>query len=246
MGVGPNVKSGVQIEPGNFAKKLSAKLQEIDYRIAATSNEREAIYRLRYQCYRREGTIPENPEPRLTDGYDNLENCWIFGVYDDDELLSSIRFHIMSPEHPYGPALDVFPDKVMPMIQAGMSVADPSRFVVDVTRAKRCPSIAYLTVRIIFMASEFFEVDYCLATVRPEHQPFYERLFGFQEFSPPRNYPPLLTPLSLMGGLRAAVRDAAAEKNPVFVSSFTERRMLFDQANFEAETSLFAPRIAAG
>jgi hypothetical protein len=246
MGVGPNLKPGVQIEPGNFARKLSAKLQKIDYRIPATRNEREAIYQLRYQCYRREGTIPKYLKPRLTDGYDNLENCWIFGIYDDDELLSSIRFHIISPEHPYGPALDVFPDKVMPMIEAGMTVIDPSRFVVDVTRAKRCPSIAYLTVRIVCMASEFFEVDYCLATVRPEHQTFYKRLFGFRELSSARDYPPLLKPLSLTGALRVAVRDAAAEKNPIFTSSFVERRLLFDQPKSEAEISDLMLPIAAG
>ncbi len=245
MGVGSNAKSGVQIEPGKFAKKLSNKLQEIDYKVAATKQDREAIYRLRYECYRREGSIPENSSLKLSDHYDNLQNCWIFGVYDDGELLSSIRFHIISPENPCGPSLDVFPDQLMPMLEAGMTIIDPTRFVVDVTRAKRCPSIAYMTVRIVCMAAEYFQVDYCLASVRPEHQTFYERLFGFQEYCPPRSYPTLLKPISLLGGLRVAVRDAAAQKNPIFASTFAEQQVLFGQPKSELEILDFVPRIAA-
>ena len=98
-----------------FATKLLEYLQEVDYRVAQTDSDRLEIYKMRYDAYRREGSINENPTGLFRDIYDEFDNCWIFGVFADDRLISSIRFHVISPENRKGPALDVFPDIDVPL-----------------------------------------------------------------------------------------------------------------------------------
>lgn len=214
-----------------FVERLNGYLQDADYRVALNSNDREDLFKLRYECYRRENTIAENPQGIFSDDYDLMQNSWLFGVYLDDRLVSSIRFHVISPETPMGPAYDVFPDIVRPMIAAGQTVVDPTRLVVSREMTELYPELPYVTIRSAFMAAEYFEAEYMLATVRKEHQAFYKRFFGFAELCPPRPYPMLLKPISLLAANMPAQRDMVVSKFPVFLSSFTERRMLFEQDN---------------
>ena len=219
-----------------FSQRLTGYLQNVDYRVATDGPEREALYRLRYACYRREGTISSNPQKRFSDDYDLMNNCWLFGIYLDEELVSSIRFHVISPENPRGPAYDVFPDIVRPMIDAGMTVVDPTRLVVERSMTEQHPALPYVTIRAAFMAAEYFEAEYMLATVRREHQAFYMRYFGFEKLCDPRPYPTLLKPISLLAANMPRQRDMVVDRFPIFHSSFTERRMLFDsvpQGGFE-------------
>lgn len=214
-----------------FTERLTGYLQDADYRVASSQTEREALFNLRYTCYRREETIAENPQRSFSDDYDKMDNCWLFGVYLDEMLVSSIRFHIISPSAPRGPAYDVFPDIVRPMIAAGQTVVDPTRLVVDRNMTEIYPELPYVTIRAAFMAAEFFEAEYMLATVRKEHQAFYKRLFGFKELCAPRPYPMLLKPISLLAANMPLQRDTVVSKYPIFLSSYTERRMLFEQEN---------------
>jgi hypothetical protein len=77
--------------------------------------ERQAIFRLRYQAYVREGLIPANPFARFTDPADGAEDAYLFGVYIDGKLASSIRLHIGCRRRPAVPSRDVFPDALRPL-----------------------------------------------------------------------------------------------------------------------------------
>ena len=68
-----------------------ALLERIEYRLAETAADREAIYRLRYRAYLKEGAIPANSQRLVTDRYDEAPNTWIFGVHFDGQLVSSVR-----------------------------------------------------------------------------------------------------------------------------------------------------------
>jgi hypothetical protein len=210
------------------ALRISDYLQHLDYRIARLPRERDEIFRLRYKSYLRDNSIAQNNHQRFSDDYDNMENCRIFGIYADDWLIASIRFHVIGPEHRQGPALDVFPDLVWPMVQKGMVVIDPTRFVVDETASREYLDLPFLTLRVACMASEFFEADYCLATVRKEHSAFYRRVFNSQLLCEPRPYPTLTQPICLMRADVRKIRDTLMRRYPVFLSSLTERRMLFE------------------
>lgn len=223
----------------SFANKLSGYLQEVDYRVVKTDKERDDIFKLRYKCYLKEGAISPCASQRFSDDYDNMENCWIFGIYIDERLVSSIRFHVISPEDRKGPAADVFPDVVLPMLEQGQTVVDPTRLVVDYEASREYPELHFATMRVACMAAEFFGADYCLATVRQEHQAFYRRIFNFKRVCEPRPYPTLLKPISLLAGDMDTIRNEVASRYPLFVSSFTERKLLFEQVNMPGPLARF-------
>ncbi|MCB1385483.1 MAG: hypothetical protein KDJ80_06040 [Nitratireductor sp.] len=213
-----------------FSQRLTGYLQNVDYRAAFEPAEREALFRLRYRCYRREETIKANLEERFSDAYDEMDNCWLFGIYLDDQLVSSIRFHVISPSAKRGPAYDVFPDIIPRMIDNGLTVIDPTRLVVERRMTELYPELPYVTIRAAFMAAEYYEAEYMLATVRREHQAFYMRYFGFEKLCDPRPYPSLLKPISLLAANMPEKRDQVVDRFPIFHSSFTERRMLFESS----------------
>jgi hypothetical protein len=71
-------------------------LRHVDYRLAKTSDEKEAIYRLRYRAYLDEGAVKRSEDQRVTDDYDDLTNSWTFGVYFRGELCSSVRISVLT------------------------------------------------------------------------------------------------------------------------------------------------------
>src|SRR5882672_10984845 len=111
-------------------------LQRVDYRRADTPDEREAIFALRYDAYLREGAITPNTTRRFTDPVDDQDNTWIFGVYVDGELASSIRFSVTMPGLRDMPTLHVFPDILGTQLDAGRTIIDPTRFVADRTSSR--------------------------------------------------------------------------------------------------------------
>ncbi len=203
----------------------------VDYRRADTAEDREAIYRLRYDAYLREGAIAPNSSHRFTDPVDQQDNSWIFGVYVDGTLASSIRLSVTVPGNTDLPALHVFSDLLSPQIAAGKSIVDPTRFVADRTSSRLHPELPYITLRLPWMAMEYFKADLMLATVRSEHQAFYKRLWGNQVICPARPYPGLDKPISLMTCDFQAVRDKVLRRYPFFGSGFLERRNLFSRAS---------------
>src|SRR6185503_15959605 len=124
----------------------------------------------------REGAIAANVQERFADPLDDTPNAWIFGVYVDGELASSIRLHVASRQARDLPALNVFPDLLDPEIDAGKTIVDPTRFVVDRVASRRYPELCYVTTRLAWLASEYFQASLLLATVRAEHQAFYRRV----------------------------------------------------------------------
>ncbi|MEM7069604.1 MAG: hypothetical protein AAF478_12055 [Pseudomonadota bacterium] len=224
----------------DFAAKLLGYLQKADYQVASSSLERQRIFRLRYEAYLREGAINENRSMMFHDTYDNFENCWIFGIFLEDKLASSIRCHVISPEWPKGPALDVFPDIIGPMVHdQGLTIVDPTRFVADHRLAKEYPEIPFMALRAACMTYDYFEADYCLATVRQEHAAFYRRVFRAEMVCEPRPYPTLNAPICLMKTNVASFRDKLLRRYPIFESSFTERRMIFENSPvFNEDTPL--------
>jgi hypothetical protein len=214
--------------PGrNLADRVLALLERVDYRRADTLEEKEAIFRQRYRAYLREGAIAPNGGERFADALDDARNTWIFAVYVDGELASSIRLHVASWQSPDLPALDVFGDLLVPELAAGKTIIDPTRFVIDRAASRRFPELCYVTTRLAWLASEYFQTNLLLATVRAEHQAFYRRIFGHRLICEPRHYPSLAKPISLMALDYAKARERVPQRYPFFRSTFFEPRMLF-------------------
>lgn len=216
-----------QIASPSLAERAETLLQRTEYRRADTDADREAVFRLRYNAYLKEGAIEPSFGRRFSDPYDDFDNAWIVGLHVDGVLVSSFRLHVANSEFPDMPANQVFRDFLDPEVAAGKTIVDPTRFVVDANAARQFPELPYLTVRIGHMAAEHFAADVVLATVRSEHQAFYRRVFGHTVVCDARPYPSLKKPISLMMLDYPAERERILRRYPFFASTPEERAALY-------------------
>jgi len=204
-------------------------LDRLDCRQADSGEERQAIFRLRYQAYLREGAIEPHISESFSDRYDEMTNAYLFGVYLDDDLVSSIRIHMVCQDHPYSPSVDAFRDILQPEIDAGKTITDTSRFVTDEKLSRLHRGLPYITVRLPWLAARHFRPGQAFAAVRPEHQAFYRRTFNCRMICGPRPYPGLTKPLCLMATRPSTAAEDVQRRYPHFRSSFSERRLLFER-----------------
>ena len=219
-------------EPGqekDFADRLIRLSTRIDCRRADTSEEREAIFRLRYEAYAREGAISPNASGKFSDPYDYTDNAHLFGLYINGELASSLRLHVASREISDFPSREVFPDVLQPLLDAGNILIDSTRFVADERLSRIHRGLPYVTLRPCMLAAEYFRADHCLAAVRAEHQGFYRRAFNHQVICESRPYPQLAKPISLMTLHFPSASAGLYQRYPFFHSSDFERRQLFER-----------------
>jgi N-acyl-L-homoserine lactone synthetase len=226
-----------------IAAHVMRLLDRIDCRLAETDEERDAIFRLRYQAYLRSEGIAPNPSEKFSDPFDDLGDVYLFGLYDDDALASSVRIHVASKEHPLFPTGEVFPEILRPKLDAGKVMIDTTRFVADANLARLNRVLPYATLRLCGLAARHFHAEYLLAAVRVEHQAFYRRAFGHELVCGPRSYPMLNKPVCLM----MAQIDQVYRRYQFLRSTFAERRLLFTRSCVveRADTASLVPTSAA-
>jgi hypothetical protein len=211
----------------SFSDRVAQLLDRIDCRPARSAEDREAIFRLRYQAYLREAAIGPNFSGTFCDPYDDSENAWLFGLYLDGELASSIRLHVAGGAHRDFPSRKVFADLLEPELDAGRVIIVPTRFVTDRRHSRLNPGLPHVTLRLAWLAAEYFVADHFLVAVRAEHQAFYRRTFNHRPICGPRPCPLLAKPIGLMTVHYPSVADQVHQRYPFFRSTFFERRMLF-------------------
>lgn len=214
-----------------FSDRIQDLLERLDYLLVETDEEREQIFRLRYDAYLREGAISPSLSKKIYDPFDDADNTWTFGLHVEGQILSSIRICVPSVERPMTPAVEAFPEFLEKEVAQGKTIIDSNRFVADAQAARTFSELPYLTVRVGYLASAYFDADLNTATVRKEHQAFYRRVFGlgFEPVCEPRDYPSLTKPLSLMMLDFRSNRQKIIARNPYFRSTFFERKKLFER-----------------
>jgi hypothetical protein len=212
-----------------FSQRNIDPLRHVDYRLVKTPQEKEEIYHLRYRAYLHEGAVQESRDQRVTDQYDDLINSWTFGVFLHGELCSSLRISMLTSDWQQSCSAQAFGEILHPRIDRGEVIIDPTRFVADPDRAKYFPGLPYVTLRLAYMACEYFKADTGLAIVRAEHQPFYRRVFMHETIAEPRVFPGLLKPVGLMAADFPSLRDQVFKRHPIMRSTAFERRMLFER-----------------
>ena len=210
-----------------FAGTLIDLLDRVEYRRVRLEDQFDPVYRLRYEAYRREDFVPINSQRVTGDAFDNSPNVFCFGVYVDGQLVSSIRFHHVTPDIPDSPGRSVWPEVLDPVLAQGKSYIDPSRFTADHDASLAFPALPFLTLRIVAMASVHFDASYCLAAVRPEHAPFYRRVFGAKQYGEIRYFAELKFPLSLFMAEVPVIRERVYQRYPFFMSTAEERELMF-------------------
>jgi hypothetical protein len=201
----------------------------IDYRRIETAEDRDQLYAMRYRAYLHGGLILPSESERVSDRYDDAPNAWTFGIYVDGELCSSLRVHVLTSEARMSYATELFGDVLNPRLDRGEIFVDPARFVADPEKHQRFPELPYLTVRLAYLACEYFNADSGLALVRTEHQAFYRRVFLQETIAEPRSFPNVLRKVALMACDYRAVRERVVARFPVMRSNTFERRMLFER-----------------
>jgi len=214
-------------EVSDFARKVSELLERTEYRRCDKGEDLEDIYRLRYKSYRLSDMVGENPAQIIHDSLDETPNCYKFGIYIDGELVSTLRLHHASSRHPLSPSTMVYGDILHPMMAAGDSFIDPSRFAADPEWSHIYPQIPYLTLRLAGMACFHFDAPYCLSVIRQEHAGFYKRIYRSEQIGEQRTYPGLNYPVVLYRATVAQIRERTFSRYPFFRSTAMEQRMLF-------------------
>jgi len=213
--------------PGRAALALMDMLDRVEYRRVSLADQLDPIYRLRYEAYRREDFVPVNSQQITTDSFDASPNAFCFGVYIDGQLVSSIRFHHVTPEMPDSPGRSVWPEVLDPVLAAGQVYIDPSRFTADHEASLAFPALPFLTLRVVVMASIHFGATYCLASVRREHAAFYRRVFGSEQLGSERYFAELKFPMCLYAAHVPAIRQRVFHRFPFFLSTPEEQAAMF-------------------
>lgn len=212
-----------------FAGTLIDLLDRVEYRRVSVDDQFDPVYRLRYEAYRREEFIPINSQMVVRDEFDDLPNAHCFGIYIDNELVSSLRLHHLTPAFRTSPSHSVFTDILDPILDKGHTILDPGRFTADHEASLAYPALPFLTLRVGVMAIRHFGVKYALSSVRPEHGAFYKRVFGSVPMSEPRYYHGLTFPMVLYACDLLSDWDKFLGRYPFFRSTQEERDMLFEQ-----------------
>lgn len=213
--------------PNAFSTTLLDLLDRVEYRRVDPKDQFDPIYHLRYEAYRREAFVPANDQQVVRDEFDDLPNAYCYGVYLDGRLVSSVRFHHITPDFRMAPSYSVFTDVLDPLVEAGHTMIDPGRFTADYEASLAFPALPYLTLRIPTMAVWHFRVKYCLSTVRREHAAFYRRIYRSQLFGAARYYHGLAFPMELWACDCPAVYPGLIVRYPFFDSTPEEREALF-------------------
>jgi len=221
-------------QTGVFAQRLLDFLDIVEYRRADAQEDREPIYRLRYDAYKRDKNISSGFTASAGDYFDESANCHVFGLYIAGELVSSIRVNICSRENAISPTMSIFPDLLEQKLEQGSVFVDPSRFVISSEATSLHPELIYATLRLVPMAAYYHKGDYCLATVRPEHNAFYNKVFMAEKMSEPRLYPSLSKPVNMLGGRLDKLKKKVLAKYPIMDAHYIEQRMLFNPGHWPA------------
>lgn len=212
----------------NFNTTLFDLLDRVEYRRVG-SDTSDPVFHLRYKAYRREEFVAPNPQEIVRDEFDDLPNVYCYGVYIDDKLVGSVRFHLLTDEHRGSLSYSIFSDVLDPLLDAGKTILDPGRFTADYDASLAYPALPFLTLRIATMAVEYFGADFVLNAVRAEHGAFYRRVFRSFIMSEARHYHGLAFPIVLYACEIEVMFADLLRRYPFFRSTAEERHQLFDR-----------------
>jgi hypothetical protein len=223
------MKSGAEprtspVQPG------SGLFDRVDYRLIETPEERDSVYLMRYRAYLHGGLISPSESRRIIDSYDDAPNAWIFGIYLDGELCSSLRLHVLTSESRMSYSTELFGDVLDSRLDRGEVFIDPARFAADPEKARRFPELPYVALRLAYLACDHFNADTGLAMVRTDHQAFYRRVFLHETITEPRAFPGWHSKkVALMASDFRTLRERVLTRFPIMRSTAFERKMLFDR-----------------
>jgi hypothetical protein len=175
--------------------------------IADSKESRELVYRLRYHCYFRSGSIDPRPDQQFSDWFDETPNHFSFLLRNGgSHPLATVRIGVVRPDlgWTHSPASSVFGDHPAFQPMAAESYVEASRLCFG-SQARR-DVLMRLLGNMAAMA-DHYNSEWLVACPRLEYTPMYERLFGFRKLAEPRQYFGVNFQTQLMGTRRRELRE---------------------------------------
>src|ERR1700742_3626244 len=111
-----------------FSDRILQLLEQVEHRVARTSEDREMAFRLRYEAYIRNGLIDPQANARLYDQcYDDADHSWITMTFIDGELVGTTLVNLALDEEGVMPAYSVYPDIIGPKLKLRQKLIEFTR-----------------------------------------------------------------------------------------------------------------------
>jgi hypothetical protein len=204
--------------------------------IAQTPEDRDHVYRLRYECYRRSAAIAPRPDRRFSDAFDELPNHFSFlAGAGNPEPAATVRISVVRPDLGWtdSPAGHVYADHPRFQTIAATSFVEASRLCFG-PLARRDAFVRL--VAHMAAVGEFYEVAWMLACPRVEHAGIYERLFGFHPLAEPRRYFGVAFQTRLLG-IRPADLRAFVASDRLMPQAWSEALQTIQSAGIASSAS---------
>lgn len=212
---------------GEVGSRLDAFLElmdELEYRPIHTQEDLEQVGLLRSRSYRAYN-IMQRSDP-IIDELDRHSHAFVFALYYRERMISTIRLHHLVAEHRHGTSYDGFANVLDPLLDQGLTFVDSVRHASEPDMLGELP-MPFLTMRLVAMACQHFEVDYTLASIKRAHFAFYRRNFGATQLADEHQYGGFAVPFGLFASSYAMMRDTVLGRYPFFRSLPRERELLF-------------------
>ncbi|MBU4528196.1 MAG: hypothetical protein KUA43_20485 [Hoeflea sp.] len=220
-----------------FSAGVMRLLESIEYRRIDNADDLEDVARIRYKAFSMVGLAPQNGS-LLIDELDFKPNAHVMGIFFDEQLVSTIRVHHVTGAQRDSVAVAHFPDVMNPLLDAGKSFIDPVRFAADPEIMREYPALPYLTLRVATMATVYFDVDYCLSVIKPNHRAFYKRVFQSIELTQPRYFERYNSNIELHAANADELKRTLFKRFPFFDSQPYERKLMFAPRETLGQTPL--------
>ena len=184
------------------------------YAIATSPEQRKQVYSLRYECYRRKGSIGESAGGEFSDAFDERPNNFSFLVTRQKEALATVRISVVRSDLGWtdSPVQHVYGDHPAFQEIARTSYVESSRLCFGGQARRDC--FVGLVGHMAALA-EFYEVEWLVACPRVEHAQAYQRMFGFAALAAPRRYFGVSFETQLLGIRVAGLREYVRERRPM-------------------------------
>ena len=178
---------------------MSLQAKTFDIVQVCTREDMNAIGAFRYRCYLAEGIITPQAQKSFIDEYDGIPNAHVFKVSLCNQIVSTIRLHILNKASHTSATMAAFADILMPKIDAGQTLIDGARFAIAPELGPLRLAVARRTLGLYAKIAELNAATYGVAAVPEDRVKIYNRLYGFTKLSEARSYNGLNRKLVLMG-----------------------------------------------
>ena len=141
--------------------------------LAETPEQRDSVYRIRYECYLKSGAIPFDTGQRFSDLFDAKPNHFSFlACSEEDGPLATVRVSVVRPDlSGWGdsPAAKVFGDDPAFQLIASTSYVEANRLCFR-PQARR--DVFYSLVANMVALADFYETSWLVACPRWRPRPF--------------------------------------------------------------------------